>query len=120
VHAAAQLHPVRLRNDRFEVAVLNEVVELPKTRVFERESVKLFHFLRENDAYPSGCSKKMNQLRMTVATRWRPQGRQVHGLIPSYCHMPDNGKKNFFQPSVAFWTNSSRLSRRQETGRLWI
>jgi hypothetical protein len=33
--------------------------------------------------------------------------------------MPDNGKKKFFQPSVAFWTHSSRLSRCQETGRLW-
>jgi hypothetical protein len=28
--------------------------------------------------------------------------------------MPGSGKKKFFQPSVAFWTNSSRLSRRQE------
>lgn len=33
--------------------------------------------------------------------------------------MPDSGKKKFFQPSVAFWTDSTRLSQCQETGRLW-
>ena len=77
--------------------------------------------------------QKMNQPRITIASQRRPHGRQSPGSIPpyprsisayprsvpAYLGMPDNGKKNFFQPSVAFWTHSSRLSRRQETGRLW-
>jgi hypothetical protein len=43
VHGAAQLLPVRLRNERFEVAVLKEVIETREARrCSEHEKVDLF------------------------------------------------------------------------------
>jgi hypothetical protein len=133
VRGAAQLLPVRLRNERFEAAVLKEVLVTPETRrCSEREKVDLF-ISYARTMHSVLAVPKNEQPRITIASQWRPHGRQsprsilayprsiptYPGSIRAYLGMPDNGKKNFSQPSVAFWTHSSRLSRRQETGRLW-
>ena len=56
-----QLLPVRLRNDRFEIAVLKEYLRRRSSAMFEREKVDLFIADAENDVHPSWLFQKMNQ-----------------------------------------------------------